>query len=591
MDVKGFTIDSPTTRDIDDSVWVESDSRGWTVTTCIANVAAAIAKDSTFDETAKRRAETLYHANGRTSPMIPRRFSEGSCSLFEGEARSVMAIRIRLDHMLEPQGLPRISEAQLKSIKRFSYSDITDILQDKESDLNKEVEAAARLSTMLMAKRRENGAFVLYDMIDGWVMSETGHVRRLKDVRETMGHIIVQELMILSNSELARFCLEKDIPVPFRNHVAKSSAPPRERMLELLEQGLSGAVKDIDRAQKSFMMVMNKASYSASVEGHYGLNLPAYLHGTSPIRRYPDLIAQRQILGHLNGRNLPYSHDEIEEICDHINGVVVRNAEKRAHAEIGKANERAHKAIGNGALSRLTAKKFERVVKVSTRGKFDRSVSQELVRRIENGTAALVDMVQVLLCSGEEWLEMRRTILLYLVRNPHHAPSVANLATQIGKWGEPKFLTRRGGEEHSLIHITSVRFEEPKLETQEVKAPSLKLSRQMAIVEAFAIHLGEPRPTWPDIRASSAQGVKKNRKTLDRNSTNPIGELMEYCQSKSLELPKYEFARSGGPDHNPEFTFSCKAAGVHVKSEPMTSKKLAKKEAASRAIQLLLERT
>ena len=590
MDVQGFTIDSSTTRDIDDSIWVEGDARGWTVTVCIANVAAAISKDSPFDETAKRRAETLYHANGRNSPMVPRRFSEGSCSLFEGEPRSVMAIRIRLDHMLKPQGLPRIGETQFKSKKKLSYSEIPGILADESADLFTEISAAARLSSALVEKRRRQGAFVLYDMAQGWVMSETGHIRKLKDVSETVGNIIVQELMILSNTELARFCLEKDIPVPFRNHVAKSSAPPRERMLDLLEQGLNGTVTDFERTQKSFMMVMGKAQYAASIEGHYGLNLPAYLHGTSPIRRYADLVAQRQILGHLNGRNLPYTRGEVEELCEHINKAVRGNTAKRACAEIGRANERAEKSIGTGSLARLSSKNFERVVKVSTRGNFDSAVSDELLRRIEKGVGALVDMVQVLLCSGEDWLETRRKIIQHLVDNPHHAPSVANLATQIGKWGEPKFMTRRSGEDHSLIHISRVTFDEPEIQTEEIKASSLKLSKQMAIVEAFTIYLGEPKPVWKTASAAASAGDKPI-KGLDKNSPNPIGELMEYCQARSLSLPEYESIRNGGSDHNPEFTFTCKAAGVHVKSEPMTSKKLAKKEAARRAIKLLLERT
>ncbi len=590
MDVKGFTIDSSSARDIDDSIWVESDSRGWTVTTCIANVAAAIAKDSIFDNTAKRRAETIYHANGRSRPMIPRRFSEGSCSLFEGEERSVMAIRIRLDHMLEPQGLPRISSAKLTSLKRFSYGDVHGALKNEGASLHSELNTAARLSSMLADRRRSRGAFALYDAANGWVMSESGHVRKLKDARETIGHIIVQEMMILSNAELARFCLEKNIPAPFRNHVSKSSAPPRGRMLDLLERGLHGTDGDFERAQSSFLLVMDKARYSASVEGHYGLNLPAYLHGTSPIRRYADLVAQRQILGHLNGRNLPYSSGEIAELCDQINDSLLSNASRRSSDEIAIANDSAERSIAKGGLSKLSSRNFERVVKVSTRGNFDRAVSEELIRRIKKDSGSLVDIVQVLLSSGEEWRDTRREILQHLTDNPHHAPSVANLAVQIGKWSEPKFHVRRGGDENSVVHFTSVEFENPSIQTKEVVAPSLKLSKQMSVVEAFAIHLDEPRPSWEGAGRSRCIRSKTD-KVLDRNSSNPVGELMEYCQSRSKELPVYESSRAGGTDHRPEFTFTCKVAGLHVKSEPMASKKLAKKEAAKRAIQLILERT
>jgi ribonuclease R len=590
VDVKGFTIDCQSTRDIDDSIWVECDSRGWTVTVCIANVAAAIAKDSTFDATAKRRVETLYHAGNRNTPMIPRRFSEGTCSLFEGETRSVMAIRIRLDHTLEPQGLARISATKLKSIKRFSYADIPTALKEQKGPLHNEMNAASRLAFMLMERRRRKGAFVLYDLTHGWIMTESGHVRRLKDVRETVGHIIVQELMILANSELARFCIEKNIPVPFRNHIARSSSPPRQRLMDILEHGAStGDPQEFDRVRDSFLMVMEKARYGAALEGHYGLNLPAYLHGTSPIRRFADLVAQRQILGYLNGRNLPYDYAEVKEICEHINDTIDRNAAKRSTVEIGKANERAEKSIIDGRLARIKPKGFERVVKVSVRGKFEQSVAEEFLKRLSKGTATVVDTFQILIKSGDEWSDVRRQILKYLVDNPHIATSIATVAQQSGGWSEPKFSARRGGEDHSVIHIASVDFQKPGLQTGEVKGASLKLAKQRAIVEAFCTFLEEPLPQWPKQEDSVAPS-KKNR-LPERDSPNPIGELAEYCQIRGLELPVYEAERTGGADHKPEFTVACQAAGLHVKSNPMTSKKAAKKEAAKRAIQLILERS
>jgi len=561
MDAKGFTIDSETTRDIDDSIWVESDSRGWTVTVCIANVAAAIAKDSTFDATARRRVETLYFAGSRNTPMIPRRFSEGSCSLFEGEERLVMAIRIRLDHTLEPQGLPRIDTSK----------------------------PASRLAMALVDKRRSKGAFVLYDMTHGWVMTESGHIRQLKDVRETVGNIIVQELMILTNQQLARFCLEKDIPVPFRNHTASRAAPPRERMMELLEQGMQGDVQRYRVARDSFLMVMNKARYGATLEGHYGLNLPAYLHGTYPIRRYADLVTQRQIFGYLNGRNIPYSFDDIEEVCEHINKTIEENASKRSADAIEKANRRAEKSIATGRLPRLNAKEFERVVKVCVRGDFDSEVAEEFIKRLESDDAAIVDIFQVLLKSGEEWKSTRSIVLKHLASSPHLATSIATVAQQSGEWSAPKFLTRRSGEENSLIHLASVTFDNPPIKTDEISASSLKTAKQRAIVAAFALHLEEPIPDWP--KDSEQSSDSKAPKLPSRDSSNPIGELMEYCQSRSIDLPEFESERSGGSDHEPVFTVSCKAAGLHVKSKPMKSKKAAKKAAAKRAIQLILERS
>jgi len=589
LDVKGFTIDSSSTLDVDDAIWVESDSRGWTITVCIANVAAAISKGSTFDDTARRRVQTLYLAGGRSTPMIPRHFSEGSCSLFEGKQRSVMAIRIRLDHMLDPQGLPQIDESKLISKKKLSYADIPNIIEDESAQLHKEISLAARLATALVDKRRSSGAFVLYDLANGWIMTESGHVRKVKDARETIGHIIVQELMILTNMELARFCLEKEIPVPFRNHTARTSAPPRQRMMDLLEQGISGPVQEFERAQGSFMMVMNKAAYGLALEGHYGLNLPAYLHGTSPIRRFADLITQRQIIGYLNGGSLAYTNDEVHEMCEHINAVIAKKAQEESEGAISRANKKAERSIDKGRLARLSAKEFERVVKVSVRGDSHRpDVAMEFLRRLEKDESSLVDIYLLLLESDESWVETRKSILSHLVEHPNKAAEVANVAGQLGGWSEPKFLIHQKGDDHSLVHEVTVKFDKPKMDIGPVRASNKRLAKQMVIVEAFAEYICEPPPAWPNAQVDA---VTKATRKLNVDSVNPIGELMEYCQYASVDLPQYESDRVGGEDHKPKFVVSCKAAGLHVKSSPSDSKKQAKKESARRAIQLILERT
>jgi len=589
LDVKGFTIDSSSTLDVDDAIWVESDSRGWTITVCIANVAAAISKGSTFDDTARRRVQTLYLAGGRSTPMIPRHFSEGSCSLFEGKQRSVMAIRIRLDHMLDPQGLPQIDESKLISKKKLSYADIPNIIENESAQLHKEISLAARLATALVDKRRNNGAFVLYDLANGWIMTESGRVRKLKYVRETIGHVIVQELMILTNMELARFCLEKEIPVPFRNHTARTSAPPRQRMMDLLEQGISGPVQEFERAQDSFMMIMNEAVYGPTLEGHYGLNLRAYIHGTSPIRRFADLITQRQIIGHINGGNLAYTKGEVREMCEHINVVMATKAQEESEVATTRANKRGTKAIDEGGLSRLSVREFERVVKASVCGDSHKpDVAMEFLRRLKRDEASLVDMYYLLLESGESWVETRKSILSHLVEHPNKATEVANVAGQLGGWSEPKFFIQQKGEGDSLVHESTVKFDKPKLAIGPIRASSKRLAKQVLIVETFAEYICEPKPQWPKV---DAELPNKALRKLDVDSINPIGELMEYCQFTGIDLPQYKSDRYVYDNNNPKFVVSCEAAGLHVKSSPSDSKKQAKKESARRAIQLILERT
>lgn len=581
MGVKGFTIDDASSRDLDDSIWVEHDSRGFVVTVCIANVCDAIAKESVFDNTAKRRVEALYHRSGNT-PMIPRRFSEGSCSLLEGEDRAVMAIRIRVDHEMKAQGLPIIWRDKLNSHKRFSYSDIPKVLEDKDHVLNKNLDLSRKLSLMLMEDRRRNGAFAGCNLELGWIMTEIGSIRKIYNAKETIGHVIIQEIMILANREIARFCIEKDIPVPFRNHTAKSSAPNRHRMNKIIEDAVP---EDFERLSNSITVVMNKAEYGASSEGHYGLNLAAYIHATSPIRRFADLVVQRQVLGFINGRNLAYDKAEIEEICDHINKKIEENSEKRSWEEISKANNKADRSISKGKLSHLSEKEFERVVKVSVRRSFNPSVSREFINRLEADNAPTVAIYQILIESDDEWIEAKRAALSYLVKNLYIASNVLNIANCNKAWTKPRFLCRRVGADNEVMNIASVSFEHPKISTRDLQSRSLKKAKQMAIVEAFCISVKEPLPEW------SALKKVVDDKCLRLDSKNPIGDLVMYCQKSELSLPDFQSERVGGSDHNPTFSASCSVAGVSVKSEPVSSKRLAKKYAAIKAIQLILEKT
>lgn len=550
------------------------------MTVCIANVAAAISKGSIFDATALRRGQTVYLSGGRTRPMIPRRFSEGSCSLFEGEPRSVMAVRIRLDHMLDPQGLPQIDESKLVSEKNLSYADIAGILKNERAHLHREISLAARLAKSLTVKRRSEGAFVLYDLDSGWITSESGHMRQINNANEIIGHVIIQELMILTNMELARFCLAKEIPVPFRNHAARISAPPRRRMMELLEQGAEGSAQEFGRSRGSFMLAMDKASYAGASEGHYGLNLSAYIHGTSPIRRFADLITQRQIIGHLGG-SLPYTSDEVHDMCERIN-----EATEEAASHDSK---KTAKAIDESRTSKLSAKGFEKVVKAAVHGVSHKpDVAIEFLRRLEKDETSIIDIYYLLLESGEEWVDTRKSIIQHLIDNPHKAAWVATVAAQLARWSSPRFIIQKKGEGDTLVHTVSIEFDKPKMSIGPVTSSSKKLGKQMALVEAFADYICEPPPEWP---AHSPMQSTDGSKIPSVDSPNPIGALMEYCQFTSVDLPQYLCDRYVYDDRHPKFVVSCKAAGLHVKSSPSDSKKQAKKESARRAIQLIIERS
>ena len=585
MDVQGITIDSATTRDRDDAICATLDTRGWTVTVCIANVAAAISAGSTFDETARRRVETSYLAGNRSRPMLPRRFSEGSCSLTDGQSRRVMAIRIRLDHSLETQFVS-IDESHLVTGGQLTYGDIPRILESKDHHLHSTISSLGRVAEGLLEKRRKKGAFVLYDLMNGWVTTEEGHLRRIRDTKETFGYIIVQELMILANSELARFCVENEIPVPFRNHTARAAAPEREAMMERINLGLRGPIADLETARKQFAMVLNKANYGTTLGGHYGLNLPAYLHGTSPIRRYADLIVQRQVLAFVgSGKGkLPYSDEDVEQICDHINSALDARAKEVSQAALERANSQAEKSIRKDDLAHLSDKDFERVIKVAVRAKgFNPFVSEVFLNRLKEGTATLIDIHFILFNSTPGWRPIRKIIIKHLADNPHKAISVAAIAAQTNGWSEAKYHVQRGGEDHRIMHTVQVYFKKPGLQSSKVKTSSSKVAKQRAVVEVLAKFVDEEIPDWLAAEVAPEADVS----IPSRDSDNHVGSLGEYCQAIGEEPPQYDTRRAGGPDHEPNFIVSCKVLDLSVESPALPSKKLAKRQAAMMVIKLL----
>lgn len=507
MEARGITIDGRSTKDRDDAVWVDSDARGWTVTVCISNVAAAISKGSPYDKSAARRVETAYMRD-RNNPMIPRRFSEGLCSLSEGQTRRVVAIRMKLDHSLKTEFVS-ISEAKLISKKQFAYADIPQVLDDKNHQLHKEVTGLALLSNRLMKKRRNAGAFVLYDLSTGWMTSEDGSLKKLSDTKETVGHIIVQELMILANTEFAKYCAQQDIPIIFRNHTARSSAPDRQKMMERIELGLTSPVTNLDIVRQQMYITMNKAEYGTVIDGHYGLNLPAYTHATSPIRRYADLVNQRQIVAHVSKKSLPYTIEDLEEISAHINKTLLEKSEDRSQYEVDKANGKAKISIDKNQFSALKGKEFSRVVKVAARsGKFNKFVADEIASRLPAGTLTAIDLYTVLFEAGDEWEDVHKIIVNHMAKNPHDGTAVMHLAAVKEGWGEPKFQTRTFGKDGTMSHSAIVSFPKLQLTSMWFLSSNKKIAKHKACVDLVTRKIGLGPVLWEENENEKVEETK-----------------------------------------------------------------------------------
>lgn len=596
--VTGITVDSQSTKDIDDAIWVEKGD-GWTVTVSIADVASHVEKGTDVDVRAREMVATKYFATGN-SPMLPRKLGEMELSLWPNEPKETLSARLKLRPDLSVEKAD-VFRSRLKSQARVTYDEVPAILADKEHALHQQVGLCAQLAHGLLERRRVNGALVLYDLNNGWVTTEEGFLRKIESHEATIGYIIVQELMVLANAAVAEWAVEKDVPVMFRNHVARSATPPdRRELMGQIEEALHTPVAGLDQVRHRTHMLLGRAEYGAHVRGHYGLNLPAYLHFTSPIRRYADLVNHRQIRAHLKGQALPYTQQEVEDLARHVNETVDR--EKTATSEAFKAAAE-EKAQRNGMSVRriegLHPKDFERLVKVEARS--GQEISAALIAaaevRIRENRFPLVCAASVFTDAPATpgWNDLRTLLLEKMARRPEDAVSVLTMAVQTVGWSAVAYEVEAHGPPHMpTFQVTATLPARPenhpgfmKVAVQaKLEGGSQGRTKQRACVALLALASGVKIPPFPEeSRAGAAPAAPAPKKAFKFDpARDPVSVLMEWGQAEGA-TPLFHFVQEG-PSHVPTITCTCEVRGVR-KTVQAGSKKDAKRAAAKAVLEAL----
>jgi hypothetical protein len=161
---------------------------------------------------------------------------------------------------------------------------------------------------------------------------------------------------------------------------------------------------------------VERARYGVENEGHFALSLPAYMHFTSPIRRFPDLVNARQLHAILTGKPVPYTRAELEDIAEHTTAV------QHAIKDKGRANFRKKEKDQQGIISDLSFS--------------DPTVAVTTIAQIQNeiraSSVSLVNLARTLFIPPRQdgdWANVRRAALVFLENNPEHIPSVLSIAT------------------------------------------------------------------------------------------------------------------------------------------------------------------
>jgi ribonuclease R len=320
------TIDPEDARDHDDAVWVVRRSDGsYKAWIAIADVSHYVQPGTALDAAALARGNAVYLPD-RAIPMLPRALSSNLCSLLPEVVRVWLWVVVVLDATAAVTSA-RMVEGYMRSVAKLTYPGVARAL-GFTSDPPRSPEAEALqddlrvmwdLSRLLRARRMRRGALDL-DLPEAKVVldAETGAPlavqKRAHDPGVARAYQLIEELMLLANETVARHLVERDVPTVFRDH-----APPDEAKLDRFATlcGELGVKFELDDAlepkklasllkklaahpQKQvlhmlLLRAMKQAVYDVVNVSHFGLASPAYVHFTSPIRRYPDLLVHRAV--------------------------------------------------------------------------------------------------------------------------------------------------------------------------------------------------------------------------------------------------------------------------------------------------------
>jgi ribonuclease R len=342
-----FTIDPVTARDYDDAISARREEDGAVrVWVHIADVGAYVRPGSVLERETFRRATSVY-VPGAVEPMLPHALSSDACSLVPGADRLAVTVEMLLDGADVRSAA--FHRSLIRSDARLTYEQVDRVYagsERAEEPWGEPLALARSVAAALSSRRAEAGSLEVESSEPVFEFDDAGHVVAVKRETQTESHSTIEQLMVLANEQVAGYLADARKPTLYRVHERpdpqsvkfladrlESLGVPTPPLPEHMSpQQAADAVGEISRivAQhirrtgqgraaltSTVLRSLKQAYYSPVNIGHAGLASPRYCHFTSPIRRYPDLVAHRALMSSLGLDDVAPRAEELDEAGQH----------------------------------------------------------------------------------------------------------------------------------------------------------------------------------------------------------------------------------------------------------------------------------
>ena len=317
-DLDIITIDGEDAKDLDDAVYVEKNENGYKLLVSIADVSFYVKEGTELNKEAVKRGNSIYLVD-RVIPMLPRKLSNNLCSLNPNEDKLTFTVEMHFDDKgkLIKNDFYR---SVIKSKYRMTYTNVNRIIDKEDEVINeykpivKMVNEMLELSKILRDAKKRRGS-IDFELPETKVV--LGEDKKISDIvlrKRGEAERLIEDFMVVTNETVAEKLFWEEIPTIYRVH----EDPDKAKMITLNETLIKFgySLTNIDEMHpgkfqaiidktislpegylihKLILRAMQRARYSNKNSGHFGLASKYYLHFTSPIRRYADLIVHRML--------------------------------------------------------------------------------------------------------------------------------------------------------------------------------------------------------------------------------------------------------------------------------------------------------